>query len=89
MNQLRDQDIEKIVNGYENFKDLDKFSRVVELDEIKENDWNLSVPRYVDIFDPPEQIDIQHVWNNIKKIENEREKAEKKLVEYLRDIGFE
>jgi len=89
MNQLREEDIGKIVSTYDEFVDSEKYSRVVEFEEIKENDYNLSVTRYVDIFEPPEPVDIQQVWNELKQIENQRQKTEQKMREYMREIGIE
>ncbi len=89
MNQLRAEDIRRIIEGYDEFDDVDKYSRVVELDEVEENDWNLSVTRYVDIFDPPEPVDIQQVWNQLRKLENQRLETEEKLAEYLKELGYE
>jgi len=89
MNQLREEDIDKIVSTYNEFADSEKYSHVVELKEIKENDYNLSVTRYVDIFDPPEPIDIKQVWNEINELEKQRQEAEKKIREYMREIGIE
>jgi len=89
MNQLRKEDINRIVEVYDQNRDTHKFSRIVELDEIKENDWNLSVTRYVDIFDPPEQVDIQQVWNNLKKLEKQRQEKEEEIMKHLKELGYE
>lgn len=89
MNRLRDEDIAEIVRGHEAFEDLQKYARVVGLDELKENDWNLSVTRYVDIFDEPEPIDIPQVWKELKKSEEERKETRETLIEYLRELGYE
>jgi len=88
-NRLRDEDIEKIVQIHEAFEEALKYARVVGLDELKENDWNLSVARYVDIFDEPEPVDVEKVWKKLKALEEERRKDEEKLAEYLRELGFE
>src|SRR5699024_4644373 len=50
-NLLREQDIERIVETYEKRETIDKYSYVATLDEIKENDYNLNIPRYVDTFE--------------------------------------
>jgi type I restriction enzyme M protein len=89
MNRLRDEDIEKIVQAYEVFKDIPKYSRVVRLDVLKENDYNLSVTRYVSIFDEPETIDVARVWKELKELEEERQRTEEKLRGYLRELGYE
>jgi len=89
MNRLRDENIDHIVDVFDDFSDVDKFSRVVGLDEIKENNWNLSVTRYVDIFDPPEPVDIQKLWNELEQLEKQRRETTKKLAEYLKELGYE
>ena len=47
-NELRDEDVELLVNTYRNRESIDKYSSVVTLEEIEENDFNLNIPRYVD-----------------------------------------
>lgn len=89
MNQLGDEDIRQIIQAFNAFNDSDKYSRVVEMSEIKENDYNLSVTRYVDIFDPPELVDIQQVWNNIKEYEKRRQIIADKLSTHLMELGYE
>ena len=89
MNILRKEDITTIVDTYLTFADAEKYSRVVGLDEVEENDWNLSVTRYVDIFDPPEPVDIQLVWNQLNKLEIQRQKTKETLALYLKELGYE
>jgi len=89
MNQLRHEDTHHIVEVFDGFSNVDKYSRIVKQDEIKENDWNLSVTRYVDIFDPPESVDIQRVWVKLKTLENQRQETEKKLEKYLKELGYD
>src|SRR5690554_2074968 len=57
-NQLRASDIKKITDTVRSRESIDKFSRVVSLDEIRENDYNLNIPRYVDSSEPTESWDI-------------------------------
>ena len=89
MNVLRDDDLNRIVEVYEKFSDVEKYSRVVGLNEIEENDWNLSVTRYVDIFDPPEPVEIQQVWTELKQLEKQRLQTTEKLATYLRELDYE
>ena len=49
-NNLTDANVEKIVDTYVNRKTIDKYSYVASIDEIKENDYNLNIPRYVRYF---------------------------------------
>jgi type I restriction enzyme M protein len=89
MNRLRDVDIEKIVEAYRSFKDIPKYSKVVDINAIRKNDFNLSVTRYVDVFDEEETIDVAKVWGELKALEGEREAIEMKVKEYLRELGYE
>ena len=57
-NKLRSADIKKIVDTVVNRKNVDKFSRVVARDEIRQNDYNLNIPRYIDSSDNVEIWDI-------------------------------
>ena len=47
-NELRDEDVEKILTTYKERKDIDKYAHLASFDEIKENEFNLNIPRYVD-----------------------------------------
>jgi type I restriction enzyme M protein len=58
-NKLRESDIEKIVSAFENYNEVDRYCHIADLEELKENGFNLNVPRYVDISEPEEEIDIQ------------------------------
>jgi len=57
-NKLRARDIKKIVDVVTARRDVDKFSRVVSRDEIRRNDYNLNIPRYVDSSEPAESWDL-------------------------------
>lgn len=57
-NKLRASDIKKMVDTVVNRLDVDKYSRVVSRDEIRANDYNLNIPRYVDSSEAPETWDI-------------------------------
>lgn len=57
-NKLRACDIKKIVDTIKNRCTIDKFSRVVTRDEIRSNDYNLNIPRYVDSSEKPESWNI-------------------------------
>jgi len=87
-NKLRDSDIEKIVKAFSDFKDVDRYCHVANIDELTENEFNLNVPRYVDISEPEEEIDIQATINDLKKLDKEREKIESKVNADLKELGF-
>lgn len=87
-NKLRKQDIEKIVETYKDRKVVDKYSYLAEFAEIKENDFNLNIPRYVDTFEEEEPVDIPAVQKEIIKIEGEIDDVKKQMKKYLDELGF-
>ncbi|MGI0037285.1 MAG: N-6 DNA methylase, partial [Nitrososphaera sp.] len=87
-NKLREEDIEKIVSAFKNYKDIDRYCHVADLGELQENAFNLNVPRYVDISEPEEEIDIQKTIDSMKVLEKERVKIESQLHSDLRELGF-
>jgi len=88
MNRLRDGDLEKIANAYREFKDIEKYAKVVPLEKIKENDFNLSVTRYVDVFDEDAHINIPAVLEELKGVEEKRARVDEKLRTYVGELGY-
>ena len=76
------------MKAYLDRNDIPKFAHVASLEEIKENDYNLNIPRYVDTFEQEEFIDIEAVQKNIKEINAELEEVQKKMDEYLKALGL-
>ena len=87
-NNLTDEQVEKIVDTFVKREAIDKYSYVATMEEIKENDYNLNIPRYVDTFEEEEQIDIKEVQANIKKIDEELEELYKSLEDDLKELGL-
>ncbi|KAB2929473.1 MAG: N-6 DNA methylase [Candidatus Contendobacter sp.] len=69
--------------------ELLKHARVVSLDEIAENEFNLNIPRYVDTFEPEPRAEVKEALRALQKAENEVAIAERNLMKFLRDIGYE
>ena len=87
-NNLRDCDIEKIVDTYKKRENVDKYSYVASKGEIVENDYNLNIPRYVDTFEEEEPIDIDAVREEIKAIDKEIDEVQKQMDECLKELGL-
>lgn len=79
-NSLREQDIDKIFTTYQARQDVDKYAHVASLDEIKENDFNLNIPRYVDTFEEEPPVDIVAVTKEIADIDQQIDTLETKLL---------
>ena len=67
---------------------MEKFAHVASLEEIRANDYNLNIPRYVDTFETEELIDIDEVQSNIKRIKEELSVVEAQMEKYLKEIGL-
>ncbi|MBN2424728.1 MAG: type I restriction-modification system subunit M [Calditrichaceae bacterium] len=87
-NRLRDEDIKKIVGTFKDYKEIEKYSHKATYDEIKEADFNLNIPRYVDTFEEEEDIDISEVQKEIESIEKELAETQKELNQYLKELGL-
>lgn len=87
-NRLTDANIDKILNTYIERKDVDKYAHCASLEEIKENDYNLNIPRYVDTFEEEEEIDIRAVMKEIKELEAKRDELDKEIAVYLKELGL-
>src|SRR6202008_3987808 len=58
-NRLRDQDIHKIVDVFNKRLEVPKYSRMVPVEEIEKNEFNLNLPRYIDSQKPEDLQDIE------------------------------
>ena len=88
-NRLTDENVIKIFETYKNRKDVEKYAHVASLDEIKENEFNLNIPRYVDTFEEEEEIDIKQVLKEIKELEAQKVELDKEISVYLKELGIE
>ena len=87
-NELGQKHVDDIIHAYTERKDVDKFAHVASPEEIKANDYNLNIPRYVDTFEEEELIDIEEVQANIAKLKTEIAEAEAKMEAYLKELGL-
>lgn len=87
-NNLTDANVEKIVDTFIKRETIDKYSYVASMEEIKENDYNLNIPRYVDTFEEEEPIDLAAVSERIANIDKDIAKLDEELAVYLRELGL-
>lgn len=85
-NRLSSDNVDKIVDTVINRKEIDKYSSIATLDEIKENDYNLNIPRYVDTFEEEEPIDLEAVADDLLRIESEIAIHQKELMNMLQEL---
>jgi len=86
--RLADEHIQKIIDTYEARESVDKYAYVAEFDEIKENDFNLNIPRYVDTFEEEEEINIREVQGEIDELDAELAQVQEQMAHYLKELGM-
>ena len=67
-NFLNDDNINNIIEAYKNRKNIDKYCYVATLEEIKNNNHNLNIPRYVNTYEEEELLDIDKISQEIQKL---------------------
>jgi len=86
LNILGKSHIEKIAGAYRSFGEEKGFARVVGLDEVRQNDYNLNVTLYVMTDEEGEQIDITKEYRELKELEKERQEVARKLEQYVSEL---
>jgi type I restriction enzyme M protein len=93
-NRLRASDIDHIVTTYRDFTVgklnpgiiEQKYSYVATLDELRENEYNLNIPRYVDTFKEEPEVDIAKVQSEIDSLENDLADVQAEIKKYLTQL---
>ena len=88
-NILSATNIEKIITTYRARTNVDKYAYLATLDEIKENDYNLNIPRYVDTFEEEAEIDLIAVRAERLKLQAQLNDIETQMSQYLAELGYE
>jgi len=88
-NKLSKENIDKIVETYRSREDDEKYSYVATFEEIKENDFNLNIPRYVDTFEEEEEVDMETIGATIEDIRNEKAELESSLYEMISSLKYD
>ena len=88
-NNLNDENINKIVDTFRKREDVDKYVHVASIDEIRENDFNLNIPHYVDTFEEEEPIDLDEVNKQLEQDNKEIAELEAEINEQLKILWVE
>ncbi len=88
-NVLAPENIEKMITTYKGRKNVDKYAYLASIDEIRENDFNLNIPRYVDTFEEEEEIDLMAVRKEREKLKTQLAALELEMDGYLKELGYE
>jgi type I restriction enzyme M protein len=87
LNILGKNHIKKTASAYRSFSEEKAFSRVVSLDEVEQNDFNLNVTLYVTAEEEGEQIDIAEEWRQLQEIDEERDQLKDRLAAFLKEVS--
>jgi type I restriction enzyme M protein len=84
---MSDEHIQKVLDTYRKREELDKYSHRATPAEITENEYNLNIPRYVDTFEPEEEIDVAALQAEINRLEIELAEVRGRMAGYLKELG--
>jgi type I restriction enzyme M protein len=87
-NVMDDGHIAKVLDTYRKRAKVDKYSHQATLVEIKANDYNLNIPRYVDTFEPEAEIDVAALQKEINQLEAEIAEVRGRMAGYLKELGL-
>ena len=87
-NSLSDENVARLAGAVQRYEDEELFCRVVELAEIRENDHNLNLTRYVQTDPPPPSIDVKAEVAKLTELMAKRDEAEKTMVGFLQELGY-
>ena len=87
-NFLSDKNVTKIITTLKERKDIEKYAHLTSLDEVKENDYNLNIPRYVDTFEEEEAVDLDVVSKTLKDLENEMIETDKTIASFCGELNI-
>jgi type I restriction enzyme M protein len=87
-NYLRDEDIKRIVSTYRERTAQEKYSCLATLQEVKENDYNLNIPRYVDTFEAEDRIDLDLISEELQSLETNIQEIDKIIADYCQLLNI-
>ena len=87
LNRLGEKNINKIAEAYRSSEEIDGFSKIVEKEKMKENDYNLNVTLYIFPEEEVEEINIAKEWKTLLEIDTKLLESQNKLLNYLKELG--
>ena len=87
-NFIDQEHIDRIVEAYRAFEDVDRFAHVADLEEIRGNDFNLNISRYVDTTEAVEVMSVEEALTQLRDAERRRDEAVSKMDALLREMGY-
>jgi type I restriction enzyme M protein len=88
-NVMDEAHVGRVLETYATRAEVVRYSHRASPEEIAENGFNLNIPRYVDTFEPEEEIDVAAVQKDIVRIEAELAEVRTKMAGYLKELGVD
>ena len=88
-NVMDEAHIGRVLKTYRTRAEVERYSHRASPKQMAENGYNLNIPRYVDTFEPEEEVDVAAVQKDIVQIDAELVKVRKKMSRYLRELGID
>ncbi|HDG1726653.1 TPA: N-6 DNA methylase, partial [Vibrio cholerae] len=87
-NQMREEDLQRILNAVTKRENIDKFAYLASQAELKENDYNLNIPRYVDTFEEDAAVNLAEVANLLVANDKAMLVTDKTIAEFCAELGI-
>lgn len=87
-NKLLPEHLDKIVAAFEKRENIEKYAHVATLQEVKDNDYNLNIPRYVDTFEAEAEIDLDAIAKQLQALEVESKKTDAVINGFCAELGI-
>ena len=87
-NKLLPEHLDNIIGAFENRQNIEKYAHVATLKEVKDNDFNLNIPRYVDTFEAEDVIDLDAIAQALQALEVESQKTDAVISEFCKELGI-
>ncbi len=88
-NLLSDANVQRLTNAFQEFEDIPRFARVVATRELRANDHNLSVSRYIRTYVEPEPVDMPSELKTLRSLRHARDRAESKMMDLIAELGYD
>lgn len=87
-NVLRADDIDSIVNAYKKRQPVPRYAAVATLEQVRANDYNLNIPRYVDTFEAEDEIDLNETARELVALQTKMNATQKTIAAFCKELGI-
>ena len=88
-NKLLPEHLDDIIGAFENRQNIEKFAHVASLQQVKDNDFNLNIPRYVDTFEAEAEIDLAAIAQQLQDLEADSQNTDQVIADFCKQLGID